>query len=61
MELLVDKLANNYNSMGEKWQQDAKISRHQLLMVIMLIRASLKTGYKVKSRVVESEATTLNL
>jgi hypothetical protein len=25
MELHVDKLANNYNSMGEKWQQDAKI------------------------------------
>ncbi len=32
MELHVNKLANNYNSMGKKWQQDAKISRHQLLI-----------------------------
>jgi hypothetical protein len=30
-------------------------------LITMLIRASLKTGYKVKSSVVESEATTLNL
>jgi hypothetical protein len=39
MEFHVDKLPNNYNSTGKKWQKDAKISRqdaklyrHQLLV-----------------------------
>jgi hypothetical protein len=27
MKLHIDKLENNPNSMGKKWQQDAKISR----------------------------------
>jgi len=30
MELCIDKLEDNPNSMGKKWQQDAKISKQQL-------------------------------
>jgi hypothetical protein len=30
MELDIEKLEDNPNSMGKKWQQDAKINRHQL-------------------------------